>query len=138
MQVRFVGDLVRAFRVQSSTIAGSSRGGCVAWRSAASDRDRVRALVLGDAAGWPNATQARPPLASQRLTSPAGRFLLKTIETRPITSVVLKADSVEEALVTLALVDHWVDLLHAPGHRPNLGVRLMASGGQERAPSLAK
>jgi pimeloyl-ACP methyl ester carboxylesterase len=98
-------------------IVGNSMGGGVAWQVAARYPQRVNALVLVDAAGWPASTLKQPPLAFRLIQTPAGIFLVKHFETRPITGPALKADVVNKALITPAFVDRWVEVQRAPGHR---------------------
>ena len=98
-------------------IVGNSMGGGVAWQVAVRYPERLSALVLVDAAGWPAATLTKPPLAFRIMGSPAGIFFLKHFETRPITGPALKADVVHKALITPAFVDRWVAVQRAPGHR---------------------
>ena len=98
-------------------IAGNSMGGGVAWQVAVRYPQRLSALVLVDAAGWPAATLTKPPLAFRIMGSRVGIFLLKHFETRPITGPALKADVVNKALITPAFVDRWVAVQRAPGHR---------------------
>ena len=102
-------------------IVGNSMGGGVAWRFALRHPERLNALVLLDAAGWPPpANSPPPPLAFKVMQSGFGKFLLKTIETRPLTTQGLKADVVDQSLITPAFVDRWVAVQQAPGHRPIL------------------
>lgn len=102
-------------------VVGNSMGGGVAWRLALRHPERVRALILLDAAGWPPpANSPPPPLAFKVMQSGFGKFLLKTIETRPLTAQGLKADVVDQSLITPAFVDRWVAVQRAPGHRPIL------------------
>lgn len=114
-------DLVDALAVRLSlprfAIAGNSMGGGVAWQVAVRHPERLNALVLVDAAGWPATTLTKPPLAFRLLQTPVGVFLLKHIETRPLTSAALKADVVDKSLITPAFVDRWVEVQRAPGHR---------------------
>lgn len=98
-------------------IVGNSMGGGVAWQVATRYPQRLDGLVLVDAAGWPASTLTKPPLAFRLIQSPVGIFLLKHIETRPITGPALKADVVNKALITPAFVDRWVEVQRAPGHR---------------------
>ena len=143
-QVKFVGDLAAALNLKSYAIAGSSMGGGVAWRTTLAYPESVWGLVLVDAAGWPNAARGEPPLAFKLLGTPVGRFLLETIETRPITSESLKANFVDKSIVTPAFVDRWVAVQRAPGHRPILMKSLGAATsnatpeavGAIRAPTL--
>lgn len=114
-------DLVDALAVKLAlppfAIAGNSMGGGVAWQVAVRHPERLNALILVDSAGWPAATLTKPPLAFRLLQSPVGIFLLKTIETRPLTGASLKANMVDKTLITPAFVDRWVEVQRAPGHR---------------------
>ncbi|WP_374574469.1 alpha/beta fold hydrolase [Phenylobacterium sp.] len=98
-------------------IVGNSMGGGVAWQVASRYPQRIRALVLVDAAGWPPDPNKPVPLAFKILQSKIGRFLLQRIETRPLTAEGLKMDVVDDALITPAFVDRWVEVQRAPGHR---------------------
>lgn len=101
-------------------LVGNSMGGGVAWQVAVRHPQRLSALVLVDAAGWPATTLKEPPLAFKLMGTPVGRFLLTHIETRPITEAGLKADVVDKSIITPAFVDRWVEVQRAPGHRPIL------------------
>jgi len=98
-------------------IVGNSMGGGVAWQVASRYPQRIDALVLVDAAGWPASTLKAPPLAFKLLQSPTGVFLLKHFETRPITEPALKADVVRKELITPTFVTRWIEVQRAPGHR---------------------
>jgi len=112
-----VDDLAAKLNLPPFALVGNSMGGGVAWKTAVTHPARLDALVLVDAAGWPATTLKKPPLAFRILGSPAGRFLLQHIETRPLTSEGLKADVVDKSLITPAFVDRWVEVQRAPGHR---------------------
>ncbi len=99
-------------------VAGSGMGGSVAWQLALRHPARINALILVDAAGFPN---EQPPatlpfdyrIARFRL----GRALLRNIDNRPLIEDLLKADVYDKSVITPALVDHWAELQRAPGHR---------------------
>jgi pimeloyl-ACP methyl ester carboxylesterase len=100
-------------------LAGNSMGGAVAWNTVLRHPDRVKALVLVDAAGWPSEAkhQGPPPVVFALLGNPIGRAMLRNIDTRPMAESGLKAAYHDPKLVTAALVDRYVDLSRAPGHR---------------------
>ena len=102
--------------VQRFTLGGNSMGGGVAWRYAIDHPERIDALVLVDAAGWPSVSKDRP-LIFKILKYPLGRAVLKNIDTRPLVRQGLQAGYLEPRLVTPELVDRYVDLARAPGHR---------------------
>jgi len=98
------------------TLAGNSMGGAVAWSYALDHPDRVERLVLVDAAGWPRRERGGATIF-KFINNPIGRRVLRTIEIRPLMTQGLRAAYVDPALVTPALVNRYVDLARAPGHR---------------------
>jgi len=100
-------------------IGGNSMGGGVAWDLALRHPDHVRALVLVDAAGFPSprAGRGRPIPIFAILGNPIGRALIRDTDTRGLAENGLKAAYVDPKLVTPALVDRYVLLSRAPGHR---------------------
>jgi pimeloyl-ACP methyl ester carboxylesterase len=77
----------------------------------------VAGLVLVDAAGWPDETLKKPPLAFRIMMSKPGRWYLERGETVPITAAALKADFHNPALATKPFAERWVAVQRAPGHR---------------------
>lgn len=110
--------LARRLALGPYVVVGNSMGGGVAWDDALRHPADVRALVLVDAAGWPSATAARgEPLIFKLMRNPLARSLLKEIDTRALAKQGLEAAYLDRSLVTPALVDRYVDLARAPGHR---------------------
>ena len=115
-------DFVDAFAAQLNlpkfAVAGNSMGGGVAWQLALRHPQRIDALILVDAAGFPNEKPpAAVPLAFKILKYRLGRALLRNIDNRPLIDEGLKTDVSDKALITPALVDRWADFQRAPGHR---------------------
>ncbi len=99
-------------------VAGNSMGGGVAWKLAVRHPQRVSALILADAAGFPNEKPpGETPLAFKILRYPLGRALLRNIDNRPLIDQGLKTDVYDKSIITPALVDRWADFQRAPGHR---------------------
>jgi pimeloyl-ACP methyl ester carboxylesterase len=94
-------------------------GGGVAWTFALRRPDRVRALVLVDSVGGPMAQGGREgsPGVFQLMSTPLGRAMLRRIDLRPLAAQGLRSAYVDPKLVTPALIDRYVDLSRAPGHR---------------------
>jgi pimeloyl-ACP methyl ester carboxylesterase len=92
-------------------------GGEVAWRYALLHRDRLRGLVLVDAAGWRAPPQPGGAVLFTLMRLPGARLLLKLIDERPFARQGLKAAFVDPALVTPALIDRYVAFARAPGHK---------------------
>ncbi len=107
--------------VTAYVVVGNSMGGAAAWDDVLRHREHVRGLVLVDAAGWP-VSKARgvPPLMYALMRSGVGRAALDHVDTRPMATSGLKSAYVDAALVTPALIDRYVDLSRAPGHRDML------------------
>jgi pimeloyl-ACP methyl ester carboxylesterase len=115
-------DLVDAFAgalaLPRFAVAGNSMGGNVAWQLAVRHPERLDALILVDAAGWPaEKPPAKLPLAFKILKYPLGRALLRNIDNRPLIDEGLKKDVYDPGVITPAFVDRWAELQRAPGHR---------------------
>lgn len=113
------------------TLGGNSMGGGVAWAYALNHPDKVQRLVLVDAAGWPMSKAGGASIFAI-LRNPLGRKLLRNIDARPLVAQGLRAAYLDPRLVTPALIDRYVDLARAPGHRDILlglqtGPRRLAS-----------
>lgn len=109
--------LTRKLGVERFAIAGNSMGGAVAWTYALSHPDRLTALILVDAAGWPETSAGRnPPLAFQLLRTDVGRWMLGQINLRPLIREGLKKSFHDPAKADPQMVDRFADLSHAPDH----------------------
>jgi pimeloyl-ACP methyl ester carboxylesterase len=99
-------------------VAGNSMGGGVAWEFAVRHPERLSALILVDAAGFPNdGPPPAVPLAFRLLQYRLGRAFLRNIDNKPLIDQGLKTDVVDKSLITPALVDRWAEFQRAPGHR---------------------
>lgn len=98
------------------TLVGHSMGGEVAWTYALDHADRVQRLVLIDSSGWPTEGLGGG-MIFKFLANPIGRRVLEQIEIRPLVTQALRSAYVDPKLVTKALIDRYVDLARAPGHR---------------------
>lgn len=99
-------------------LAGNSMGGAVAWNYALAHPRKLRGLVLVDAAGWPS-TERREggPAVFKLLANPLGRTVLRNLDPAPLAARGLRQAYGDARLVTPALVDRYVELARAPGHR---------------------
>jgi pimeloyl-ACP methyl ester carboxylesterase len=134
-------DFVDAFAAKLDlpqfAVAGNSMGGSVAWQLALRHPDRVNALVLLDAAGFPNEKPpAAVPLAFRILKYRLGRALLRNIDNRPLIDEGLKTDVYDKSVITPAFVDRWAEFQRAPGHRAILMSIQPASMNNAEAPIL--
>jgi len=115
-------DFVDAFAAQLAlpkfAVAGNSMGGGVAWQLAVRHPQRINALILVDAAGFPNEKPpGAVPLAFKILRYPIGRAILRNIDNRPLIDEGLRTDVYDKTLITPAFVDRWAEFQRAPGHR---------------------
>ena len=115
------------------TLGGNSMGGGVAWAYTLDHPDKVERLVLVDAAGWP-AEKEGGALIFAIMRNPLGRKLLRDVDTRPLIAQGLRAAYLDPELVTPALVDRYVGLARAPGHRD---VLLSLQNGPRRVATAA-
>ena len=116
-------------------IVGNSMGGGVAWTYALAHPQKVRALVLVDSVGAATKGE-RPrgsPIVFKIMSSPLGRAFLRRADLRPMAAQGLRSAYVDRRLVTPALIDRYVDLSRAPGHRDII----LASGRDAPPPPSA-
>ena len=118
----FLADFVDAFAAKLElpkfAVAGNSMGGGAAWQLTVRHPDRVSALILVDAAGFPNDKPSPDmPLAFKILRYPIGRTLLSKIDNRPLIDRGLKADVYDKSVITPFIVDRFAEFQRAPGHR---------------------
>lgn len=108
--------------VERFTIAGNSMGGNTAWMTALNYPDRIEGLILVDASGWPPSKEEAKdtPLAFRLLANPVARTVLKDLDMTSLTQTALEASYTDQSLVTEELVERYVSLSRAPGHRATL------------------
>ena len=133
---RVVTDFAAQLQLPRFALAGNSMGGGVAWKVALAAPQRLSALILVDAAGWPAANPGQSPsLAFRILAHPLGRKLLEHIDNRPLIAQGLKAQVYNPALITEALVARWADYQLLPGHRRIL-MSAQPGGHSQATPEL--
>lgn len=114
--VAFIDALATKIGVSSFVLAGNSMGGAVSVAYAKAHPEKLDALVLVDAAGWPD-DKSGPPGFAALFNNPVGRWFIKLFDPRLFATGGLKSAYHDEALVTEALVNRYVDLAMAEGHR---------------------
>ena len=113
--------VVNRLSVTRFALVGNSMGGSVAWNYALGHPDRLTALVLVDAAGWPEpprkpGQKSDGALAFEMLRTPWGRWLLSRIDLRPVIADGLRKAFHDPSRVTDGMIDRFSDLSHAPDH----------------------
>jgi len=135
---RVVADFATQLQLPPVVLAGNSMGGGVAWKVALAAPEKLRALVLVAAAGWPANTQGQSPsLAFRVLQHPLGRWVLARIDNKPLIAQGLRSQVYDKSLITEALVERWADYQLYPGHRPILMSVAPGSHSQASAEKLA-
>ena len=121
--VKFVLELLDRLDVPRVVIAGNSFGGQLAWETAVTAPERVAALILVDAAGYPLEPEAIP----------IGLQIARTAWLQPLVTRMLPRRLIEASVhdvygdpgrVNDALVDRYYELALREGNRRALGLRL--------------
>ena len=116
---RFVLAALDKLDVHRFMVAGNSLGGEVAWRMAAAAPQRVAALVLVDAAGYP-IVDAAIPLGWQIARLPVLGRLTEHFLPRPLIAQGLTAVYGDPSKITTPLVDRYFELTLREGNRAAL------------------
>lgn len=137
-----VHEFADAMQLQSFAIAGNSMGGNVAWEYALAYPERVDALILVDSSGWPVVDTGDDPPIFKLLRNPVLGPLLRDLDSSRLARQGLEASFFDAALVDDAMLDRYVSLARAPGHRDillqlTLGFRERNYATPERLAPLA-
>ena len=120
--VRTVEGVVNAMGVKDFVLAGNSLGGQVAWATAAALPQRVRQLILVDAAGYPMAPQSIP-IGFRIARIPGLRRLAEVVLPRGVIQSSLRNVYGDPSKVTPELVDRYYELTLREGNRQALAYR---------------
>jgi len=97
---------------------GNSMGGGAAWTLALRRPDRLRGLVLVNSVAPPASARAGGKSLALRIAgTPPARAVLRRLDLRNFAERGLKTAYADPRLVTPAVVDRYVDMSRAPGHR---------------------
>lgn len=134
-QVEVVEAMAEALKLPPFVIAGNSMGGGVAWRYALAHPERLKGLVLVDAAGWPAEKDRRnDAVIFKLLANPLARAVIRDLDNSALVKQGLEAALLDKRLVTPALAKRYTDLSRAPGHRAILTDR----SGQDNPATKAR
>jgi pimeloyl-ACP methyl ester carboxylesterase len=122
--VDFLDHFVAALGLDRFVVGGNSLGGAVAWEYAAAHADKVQALVLVDAFGYPLTTPV--PLAFRLGRLPVLSWLSAHLEPRWLVARTLRLCYGEPSRVTPALVERYRELALRPGNRAAFAARTAA------------
>jgi pimeloyl-ACP methyl ester carboxylesterase len=123
--VQFVGALLDALGVQQCVLGGNSFGGWVAWETALAQPERVRSLVLVDAAGYPIESQS-VPIGFRIARVPGLNRAMQSILPRGLIESSVRNTYGDPSRVTDDLVDRYYELTLREGNRAALAQRFSA------------
>lgn len=117
--VNEVSAFARARGLEHFTIIGNSMGGHVAWEYALAHPNQVDALVLVDASGWPETRDGldRDPPIFRLLRNPVLGPAMRDLDNTRLIRQGLEHAYADPRFVTDQLVDRYVQMSRAPGHR---------------------
>lgn len=121
--------------LDSFTLVGSSMGGHAAWTYALEQGQRLDALVLVGAAGWPADGDQDTPLILRLMENPLARGVISDLDMSALIRSGLEDSFVNTDLVTDEMVQRYVSLSRAPGHRTAL-LHILANH-EGRSPATA-
>jgi pimeloyl-ACP methyl ester carboxylesterase len=124
--VRVVVAVLDRLNVKRCVLAGNSLGGEIAWATAVAQPDRVSALVLVDAAGYPLESESVPIGFRLAKLPVLNKLLLKTLPRGVVASSVRNVYG-DPSKVTDALIDRYYELTLRSGNRAALPLRFSQS-----------
>ena len=113
----FVAAFADKLGLKTFALAGNSMGGGVAARFAEEHPERVRALILVDAAGMPSKMGDHTPIAFQLLRYGWARSLLSHLDPKPLVREGLNDAIVNKAVLTPQMIDLYSDVARMDGAR---------------------
>jgi pimeloyl-ACP methyl ester carboxylesterase len=117
-QAAVVAQTTKALGVKNFVLGGNSMGGGVAWTFAALHPEQIKGLVLVNSVGLPQeGANAKSPLAFKLLRYPLFRALGQTLDTSSLVAAGLRGAFYDKAMVDQAMIDRYVALGRAEGHR---------------------
>ncbi len=117
-----VHEVTQDLGVERFTLAGNSMGGNTAWSYALSYPETLEGLILVDASGWRETAEdnENSPFIFRLLANPVARAVMKDLDMTSLTRSGLEDSYTDQSFVTDELVDRYVALSRAPGHRETL------------------
>lgn len=117
-----VHEVTQDLGVERFTLAGNSMGGNTAWSYALAYPETLDGLILVAASGWPEEEGEGDgsPFIFTLLSNPIARSIVKDLDMTSLTRSGLEDSYSDPSFVTDALVERYVSLSRAPGHRETL------------------
>jgi len=123
--VQFVGALLDRLDVQRCVLGGNSFGGWVSWETALAEPERVQALILVDAAGYPIESHS-VPIGFRIARVPGLNQVMRSILPRGLIESSVRNTYGDPTRVTPELVDRYYELTLREGNRAALAQRFAA------------
>lgn len=136
--VKVIDELTDYLGAESFVLAGSSMGGNATWEFALAHPEKLDAIVLVGASGWPEteAQKSSEPFIFKLLANQFARSILKDLDMTMLIRGGLEDSFVDEAFVTDEMVKRYAILSRAPGRRG--AILEMMSGGDARREATAE
>ena len=134
---RFMVALLDALHLRRVVLAGNSFGGSVAWKTAVDHADRVGALVLVDAAGYPYQSTS-VPIGFKLARIPALAPLMANVLPRRMIEASVRNVYGDPSRITPELIDRYYELTLREGNRAALRARFEQSRGGEFAAEIPR
>jgi len=112
-----IGEVADKLGVQSFVLGGNSMGGGHAVAYALAHPDRVKGLILVDAAGAPIAKKSKGNIGFTLARTPVINRIMNYVTPRSMIEQSLRETVSNEAIVTDAMIDRYWELLRYPGNR---------------------
>ncbi len=129
--------LLDTLGVSRFAIGGNSLGGEVAWHVAAAAPERVAALVLVDAVGYPIVSQ-NVPLAFRMARTRGFEWLFSRVLPRSVVASSVRSVYGDPTLVTDSLIDRYFELSLREGNRASLPRRFAQAADGADSVLIAK
>jgi len=113
--VKFIDDFTRALGIDTFYLAGNSLGGEITWNYAYTHPERVKKMILIDAAGYKR--KNGKPLAFLIAETPVLNKVMTKITPKRIIRKSMTDIYHDDSKVTDELVDHYYEMLLRPGNR---------------------
>jgi pimeloyl-ACP methyl ester carboxylesterase len=130
--VAFVDEVVGRLGLDRFVIGGNSLGGHVALRYAVAHPDRVRALILVDASGYP-LLLGSAPLAFRLARWPVLPALLERLDPRRLVEDGVRRVYGDPERIRPGVVERYYELALRPGNRAAFGDRMRLAYGDDTA-----
>jgi len=111
--VDMVDQLTDKLGIESFFLAGNSMGGYISWNVAAAHPEKVKRLILVDAAGYP----FKPPMMLELLRTPILKDSMALVTPRFIVTQTLSEVYGDASKVTDDVIDRYHDLMLRTGNR---------------------